>query len=147
MSEQENQGMSRERATELVDAMSRTELVAFVQEHHARVLGLIDDVNRWAAELEKTRTERDSYQRTAEQEQGRAESIAAAFRSYKSDTHEALDAIWEAMPEEFRDRKSEEITDSASDQLRDDLRDEIREEVQEECAQELRDAIDGIGWM
>lgn len=151
MSEQENQGISRERAIELVDAMSRTELIDYVQSSHNRAMGLVGDVNSWAATVDAVKVERDrlaeqcrlldaALSERIEKTQGLRAGFADSMRS-------VLAAVREALPDSVADELREEFEGSLRDELADELRDELREEIQEECAQDVREAIDRIGWI
>jgi hypothetical protein len=61
MTDEQQQGMSRERAVELVDAMSRTELIDYVQSTSNRITGLIGDVNSWAESKHAAAAQRDEF--------------------------------------------------------------------------------------
>ena len=159
MTDTENtQGMTRERATELVDAMGRTDLIEFVMEHSATVRRLIAESNNWADACHLARAERDADSALVE---GYRSTITALHADIERLVDERLDltrAIFAVLPEnsrgvildehldDNRESMADDIRENLKEELAEELRDDLREEVQTECAEELRDALNGLGW-
>jgi hypothetical protein len=140
MTDEKNQGMSRERAAELVDAMSRTELIDYVQSTFARTMELVASVNEWAEAKHAAAAQRDEFAAALDRERATVERLV-------DEKHATARAVFEALDENARGVILDEHGESVREELRDELRDELREEVQEECAEEVRDAFDRIGWL
>ena len=158
MTEQENQGMTRERATELVDAMGRTDLIEFVMEHSATVRRLIAESNDWANACHLARAERDADAALVEGYRSTITALHSDVERLVDERHAVARAVFAALPEnargvildehleDNREALADDIRDNLKEELADELRDELRESVQEECAEELRDALNGLGW-
>ena len=154
MTDEQQQGMTRERATDLVDLMSRTELIEFVQSHYSTMDSLRTQSNDWANACQTARAERDSLLAQVEGLESMGTDLHSRIERLVDEREAFGRRVWDAIPEsvrelildEARDSMRRELVDELRDELRDELESELREELEQEYGDELREALNRLDW-